>query len=53
MYTGTGVQTINRAVGRMDAKMSMLIKLVFEEMASPDEQKLSKFIQKKGRTRQI
>lgn len=48
LYTGAGVQAIHRVVGRLDEKMDLLMKLVFETLASPEEQELSHFIKTKG-----
>jgi hypothetical protein len=47
-YTGAGVQATVRAVGKMDEKISKLMKLVFTHFTSPEEQELLLFIKSKG-----
>lgn len=47
-YTGAGVQATFRAVGKIDEKMSMLMKLVFTRFASPEEQELLLFVKSQG-----
>ncbi|GJJ06180.1 hypothetical protein Clacol_000369 [Clathrus columnatus] len=48
IYTGTGVQAIHRGMGQIDAKIDVLMKLVFENFVSPEEQELSEFVKQKG-----
>ncbi|KDR69957.1 hypothetical protein GALMADRAFT_160132 [Galerina marginata CBS 339.88] len=47
-YTGAGVQATVRAVGKIDEKITMLMKLVFNVFASPEENELMSFIKSKG-----
>ena len=47
-YTGAGVQATFRAVGKMDEKISMLMKLVFTRFASSEEQELLLFVKSQG-----
>jgi len=48
LYTGHGVQAINRTVGRIEAQMEKLMKKVFSDMVSPEEQELLTFIKNSG-----
>lgn len=48
LYTGTGVQATVRVLGKLDDKISMLMKVVFAHFASPEENELSSFIKLKG-----
>ena len=48
LYTGAGVQATFRAVGKMDEKISKLMKLVFTHFNSPEEHELLTFIKSKG-----
>ena len=48
LYTGAGVQATFRAVGKMDEKISKLMKLVFTHFNSPEEHELLSFIKSKG-----
>ncbi|KDR69973.1 hypothetical protein GALMADRAFT_145027 [Galerina marginata CBS 339.88] len=47
-FTGVGVQATIRAVGQIDEKITMLMKVVFNVFTSPEETELLSFIKTKG-----
>lgn len=48
LYTGVGIQTIHRITERLDGKLDILMRLIFETLVTPEEQELTQFIDVKG-----
>ena len=48
MYTAHGVQSINRTMGHIEIQMEKLMKKVFSDIVSPEEQELLTFIKNNG-----
>lgn len=47
-FTGTGVQTINRSVNKIQETMDSFMRTVFGTLLSPEEKEFNKFIAEKG-----